>query len=184
MTYHPFGIWTSAATLEKWTGIENPHSPKNNYKSLSLLCPLFNFCDVPVKNLLNQSHKMCNCHLILYFTTQHLVDLFSYIFMSLCIWRGWTLFYEGESVVALYAGIFHDTLTLRSQPMKENLFTANLRGSLLQFNSKLESKPVKHESPSWAVTEIPRHKLLWLPHRFFSIFHSGFCSWYLAIKAL
>lgn len=89
MTYHPFGVQTPAATTEKLTGIENPHSPKNNSRSFSLLCPSVVFCwvvvfffDVPMENLLNQSHKTHNCHLVLYFTTQHLVDFFSY---SLCV---------------------------------------------------------------------------------------------------
>lgn len=68
--------------------------------------------------------------------------------------------------------------------MKENGFTAKLRGSLLQFNSKLESKPVKHESPFLAVTEVSKHKVLRLLHSLLNVFHSGLYSCYLAIKAL
>lgn len=76
MTYHPFGVRTPAARMENLTGTENPHSLKNPSRSFSLLCPLFIFCDVLMENLLNHSHKTHNCQLVLYFTTQHLVDFF------------------------------------------------------------------------------------------------------------
>jgi len=81
MTYHPFSVQNPAATVEKRTGVENPHTPKNNSGSFSLLCPLLIFCDVLMQNLFNQSHETCNYHLVLDFTIQHLVD-FSY---SRCI---------------------------------------------------------------------------------------------------
>lgn len=70
-----------------------------------------------------------------------------------------------------------------SWPKKENHFTAKLRGSLLQFNTKLESKPVKCDSLFLAVAEISKREALWLLWSFLNVFHSGLHSCDLAIKA-
>lgn len=66
--------------MEKLTGVKNPHSTKITLDRFLSFALCLSFCDVLMESLLNQSHKMHKCLLVLYFTTQHLVDFFSYSF--------------------------------------------------------------------------------------------------------
>lgn len=61
MTYHTFGVHIPEATVEKQTGVENPHSPKiTPHLSLFSVPRLFS-CDILMEELLSQRNIILLC---------------------------------------------------------------------------------------------------------------------------